>query len=81
MASLKNLYKPRYADTLKKDQTFSLNRGGRQPMEIIDEPVRTSNLVGEGRHIHLKVRLLHTSTTGVMVLTVTKVVFVHNPED
>lgn len=81
VASLPLLYKPRFADTLKMGDTFCLNRVGREPMEVVADPVHTVNLVGEGKHIHVQVRLLHTTTEGVMVLTLTKTVYIHNPED
>ena len=68
-------YRSKFADAIEEGDTISLYRDGSSPLEVIAEPVRVKNLVGERSHVIFQVRRLHTEVEGQMIFQPANVVY------
>ncbi len=81
MANLKTLWRPTFADAVKRGAVLSVHRDGSEPVEVIAEPVRAKNLVGERSFVHLRARLWGTDFEGDMTFAASNVVYVRAGRD
>lgn len=81
MVSLKTTFRSRFADAVECGDVISVFRDGSELVEVYTQPVRVKNLVGERRHVILRVRLCGTEVEGQLILAPSNVVYVRTVED